>query len=670
MNTLPGLLGAVILFWGWQGGYWAVALPCAVLVEAARWVPQRWAFDAARLNRIGDVCAVLTLLAGIVLYLTLGNPRAVTQLFFWLPVIYLPLALAQAYGNQSVISLGVLLPTIRRYRNRTPMHVNLAYPYAGLWLVAASAANRRDGTFEIVLVGMLAWALWQARPRSRALWHWLLLVPVLAVTGSVGHRSLRELQLWLEGNAVEWLSRDAGGNTDPYRADTNLGHIGSLKQSDRIVLRARSPVGSTRLEPPLLLHQASYDTYTGLRWLARNAPFTEVPQTASMTWLLHAPPTQEQVSTTELAIVEQTTHARPVLALPAGTQRIEGLAASDMRRNPLDAVQIEHRPGFVSYRVIFAPGAAEAIAPRPDDLVIPPREVAVFNRIAQTLGLKGMPADQAVAAVQRHFADGFFYSLKQDARQPSIPPLSDFMERTHAGHCEYFASATVLLLRAAGIPARYATGYSVQEWSARENAYLVRERHAHAWVRVWVHGAWREMDTTPATWAALEADSAPWWGKVADWWSWLRYSFAQLQADGAQTPWQLWLVFTVVFVVWFGWRIFGKPTQTLSRTAPTRTTQAGPGSSDSPFYRIEQALLARERQRLAYETAQEWIARIGLHIARVGAVELAALLQLHYRYRFDPHGLSAQELRAFDARVTAWLTAEVGSPAVPPAPPV
>lgn len=656
MNTLPGLLGAVILFWGWQGGYWAVALPCAVLIEAARWVPQRWAFDAARLNRIGDVCAVLTVLAAVGLYLTQGNPRAVTQLFFWLPVIYLPLALAQAYGMQSAISLGVLLPTVRRYRNRTPMHLNLAYPYAGLWLVAASAANRRDGTFEVVLIGLLLWALWHARPRSRALWHWLLLLPVLVVMGSVGHRNLRELQLWLEGSAVEWLSSNAGGNTDPYRADTNLGHIGSLKQSDRIVLRLRSTTGSTRLDTPLLLHQASYDTYTGLRWLAKNAPFTTVPPTGSMTWVLQASSTASaSANTTELAIVAQTTHTRPVLALPAGTQRMEGLAASDMQRNSLDAVQIEHRPGFVSYRAIFVPGVANAIAPRPDDLVIPPRELAVFTRIAQTLGLKDMPADQTVAAVQRYFADGFSYSLKQDTRQPSVPPLLDFMERTHAGHCEYFASATVLLLRAAGIPARYATGYAVQEWSARENAHLVRERHAHAWVRAWVHGAWREIDTTPATWAALEADSAPWWVTVADWWNWLRYRFAQLQTDTAQTPWQFWLVFTVVFVVWFGWRIFGKPTQTLSRTSSPATTQARPGS-DSPFFRMEQALLAKAGQRLAHETVQEWVQRVAGYVTGAHAAELAALLQLHYRYRFDPQGLSAQELRAFDARVTAWLS--------------
>ena len=122
-----------------------------------------------------------------------------------------------------------------------------------------------------------------------------------------------------------------------------------------------------------------------------------------------------------------------------------------------------------------------------------------------------MAAADALAAVQKHFAAGFGYSLFQPGATTAIAPLVDFMQRTRAGHCEYFASATALLLRAGGIPARYATGYSVQEWNEREGAYLVRVRHAHSWVRVWINGGWREIDTTPATWAVMEAEAAPWW---------------------------------------------------------------------------------------------------------------------------------------------------------------
>ena len=652
MNTPVALLGAAILFWGWQSGHWAVAVPCALLIEAARFIPRRWDFNAERLNRIGDLGAALTLGAGVWFYVTLGNPRAITQLFAWLPIAYLPLALSQAYGRHRQISLGVLFWSMRRHRSRKAMQVNFAYPYWGLWIVAASAANRRDGSFEIGLIALLAWALWQARPRSRTLAQWLLLVPLAAGTGYAGHLGLHDLQLWLEGNAADWLGGDGGSKTDPYRADTDLGHIGSLKQSDRIVLRVRTETKFTR---PLLLHRASYDSYTGLRWLAKNAPFAPVVQTSLSTWNLtntiqpsiFATPALQQVD-----IVEQTIHGRPVLALPAGTQRIENLAASEVNLNALGAVQVEHRPGFVPYRAVFAAGAAEAVTPRADDLVVPKREVETFSRIAQTLNLKALPPKDALAAVQQHFATGFGYSLVQSGASTSVPPLVDFMERTHSGHCEYFASAAVLLLRAGGIPARYATGYSAQEWNDRESAYLVRERHAHAWVRAWVDGAWREIDTTPPSWAVMEAEAAPWWSTLADWWSWLRLRFAEMQSGETQTP-LTWIAVAIALVMWVGWRLFGKPAQTLAKPAQVATNEMAPGK-DSPFYRIEQALAARGWRRSAHETLQEWATRISPHLEQ-GAAELAQLLPLHYRWRFDPHGLPDAERRALNAGVDAWL---------------
>ena len=47
----------------------------------------------------------------------------------------------------------------------------------------------------------------------------------------------------------------------------------------------------------------------------------------------------------------------------------------------------------------------------------------------------------------------------------------------------------MLLLRAGGIPARYATDFVAAEKSERENAWLVRMRHVHAWARAYVNGA-------------------------------------------------------------------------------------------------------------------------------------------------------------------------------------
>src|SRR5204862_458473 len=107
------------------------------------------------------------------------------------------------------------------------------------------------------------------------------------------------------------------------------------------------------------------------------------------------------------------------------------------------------------------------------------------------------------------------------------PRLADFFLRTRAGHCEYFATGTVMLLRAAGIPARYAIGYAVHEWSPLERRFIVRGNDAHAWTLAWVGGAWREIDTTPGEWIPTERETASFWTPLGDLWSWATYLFSR-----------------------------------------------------------------------------------------------------------------------------------------------
>ena len=66
--------------------------------------------------------------------------------------------------------------------------------------------------------------------------------------------------------------------------------------------------------------------------------------------------------------------------------------------------------------------------------------------------------------------------------------------KTKAGHCEYFATATVLLLREVGVRARYVTGYAVPESAREGDNYIIRERHAHAWALVY-HSDTEDMGT-------------------------------------------------------------------------------------------------------------------------------------------------------------------------------
>lgn len=93
--------------------------------------------------------------------------------------------------------------------------------------------------------------------------------------------------------------------------------------------------------------------------------------------------------------------------------------------------------------------------------------------------------------------DDFFYSLE-------TAPLGrhgadEFLFDLRVGYCEYYASAFVILMRAAGIPARIVTGYQGGYWQAADEYLLVRQSDAHAWAEVWLEDqGWTRVDPTAA----------------------------------------------------------------------------------------------------------------------------------------------------------------------------
>jgi transglutaminase-like putative cysteine protease len=79
-------------------------------------------------------------------------------------------------------------------------------------------------------------------------------------------------------------------------------------------------------------------------------------------------------------------------------------------------------------------------------------------------------------------------------------PLAEFLFDLKEGHCEYFASAMVIMLRTLGIPARIVNGFQMGELNELNNFYTVRESDAHSWVEVYFprSEAWIEFDPTPS----------------------------------------------------------------------------------------------------------------------------------------------------------------------------
>lgn len=72
-----------------------------------------------------------------------------------------------------------------------------------------------------------------------------------------------------------------------------------------------------------------------------------------------------------------------------------------------------------------------------------------------------------------------------------------FLEESETGYCVHFASAAAVLLRAAGIPSRYVSGYLVSTVAGEQ--VTVYQKNAHAWVEVFIVGAgWVMLEPTPA----------------------------------------------------------------------------------------------------------------------------------------------------------------------------
>jgi transglutaminase-like putative cysteine protease len=68
---------------------------------------------------------------------------------------------------------------------------------------------------------------------------------------------------------------------------------------------------------------------------------------------------------------------------------------------------------------------------------------------------------------------------------------------SHAGYCEYYASAFVVMMRSLNIPTRMATGFFPTDRDAAAGGFLYRERNAHAWPEVYFPGeGWVQFEPT------------------------------------------------------------------------------------------------------------------------------------------------------------------------------
>jgi protein-glutamine gamma-glutamyltransferase len=107
----------------------------------------------------------------------------------------------------------------------------------------------------------------------------------------------------------------------------------------------------------------------------------------------------------------------------------------------------------------------------------------------------------AAVALESWFRNSpaFLYDPHPPRPPANVPPLVDFVTRTHSGYCQHFAGAMALMLRYLGIPARVAAGFSSGQFDRTNGQWVVTDHDAHEWVEAWFSGwGWVPFDPTPS----------------------------------------------------------------------------------------------------------------------------------------------------------------------------
>jgi protein-glutamine gamma-glutamyltransferase len=100
-------------------------------------------------------------------------------------------------------------------------------------------------------------------------------------------------------------------------------------------------------------------------------------------------------------------------------------------------------------------------------------------------------------ALEQHLRTSYAYSYETIAQQ-NYTPLDWFLFESRRGHCEFFASALAMMLRAVGIPSRVATGFTLGDPNPITGFHEVRALDGHAWVEAFIEGqGWLMLEPTP-----------------------------------------------------------------------------------------------------------------------------------------------------------------------------
>ncbi|MEK7404358.1 MAG: transglutaminaseTgpA domain-containing protein [Acidobacteriota bacterium] len=188
------------------------------------------------------------------------------------------------------------------------------------------------------------------------------------------------------------------------------------------------------------------------------------------------------------------------------------------------------RYGALSF-VAEEPPAAPRARPVPAAVLdccleLPPLDPRIGD-LARELTRGFTSAERSTLAIEAHLRRNYGYTTELLSHGVA-DPVAHFLFTRRKGHCEYFASAMAVLLRAIGIPSRLVTGFQGGLYNPVSGWYVIRASDAHSWVEAYLPArGWTAFDPTPPD---LNPPRLSLWTRLG------------FYLDAADTFWQEWVL--------------------------------------------------------------------------------------------------------------------------------
>ena len=292
------------------------------------------------------------------------------------------------------------------------------------------------------------------------------------------------------------LPQDAMGRTG-LSGTLRMGGVAELAADDSIAFRVRFD-GAAPPPEALYFRGPVLGRFDGLEWTATRASAARDARPGAELRLAGAPVryemTVEPIRLPLLPLLEATPEPPAISAVAAD---LSPWQADDMVWH-VDRAVIER----VKLQALAWPRyqLGTRSAPTSDEVTLPPgsnaRTVAWARQLRQ--GLAGADNRTVAAAVMAHIRENpYVYTLQPGDYGGDA--IDEFWFDRRQGFCEHYATAFVVIMRAAGVPARVVTGFQGAEPADADGWRIVRQSNAHAWAEFWQAGVgWLRADPTAA----------------------------------------------------------------------------------------------------------------------------------------------------------------------------